>query len=157
MGKENSLTPLMLAAQTNSEESVNLMLEHNADANQVDKNNQTSLTHSILSENVSIMARLFEITTVGLQNSLERLAEAFIDWKENQSSFERIKSVIKEHINKDSHLFKIFLVRTAIFGNTTWLKFLLQECPSLIKTLDKVERIKKWSDQTISSYMLKFK
>ena len=157
MGKENSLTPLMLAAQTNSEESVNLMLEHNADANQVDKNNQTSLTHSILSENVSIMARLFEITTVGLQNSLERLAEAFIDWQENQSSFERIKSVIKEHINKDSHLFKIFLVRTAIFGNTTWLKFLLQECPSLIKTLDKVERIKKWSDQTISSYMLKFK
>ena len=147
----------MLAAQTNSEESVNLMLEHNADANQVDKNNQTSLTHSILSENVSIMARLFEITTVGLQNSLERLAEAFIDWKENQSSFERIKSVIKEHINKDSHLFKIFLVRTAIFGNTTWLKFLLQECPSLIKSLDKVERIKKWSDQTISSYMLKFK
>ena len=147
----------MLAAQTNSEESVNLMLEHNADANQVDKDNQTSLTHSILSENVSIMARLFEITTVGLQNSLERLAEAFIDWQENQSSFERIKSVIKEHINKDSHLFKIFLVRTAIFGNTTWLEFLLQECPSLIKSLDKVERIKKWSDQTISTYMLKFK
>ena len=143
MGKENSLTPLMLAAQTNSEESVNLMLEHNADANQVDKNNQTSLTHSILSENVSIMARLFEITTVGLQNSLERLAEAFIDWKENQSSFERIKSVIKEHINKDSHLFKIFLVRTAIFGNQAWLKYLIDEFPSLIKSLDKVERIKK--------------
>ena len=157
MGKENSLTPLMLAAQTNSEELVELLLNENADPNQVDKDNQSSLTHSILAENASIIARLFEKTTVSLQNSLERLAEAFIDWNENARSFERIKSVIKEHINKDSHLFKIFLVRTAIFGNTTWLEFLLQECPSLIKTLDKVERIKKWSDQTISSYMLKFK
>ena len=143
MGKENSLTPLMLAAQTNSEELVELLLNENADPNQVDKDNQSSLTHSILAENASIIARLFEITTVGLQNSLERLAEAFIDWQENQSSFERIKSVIKEHINKDSHLFKIFLVRTAIFGNTPWLKFLFEEYQSMIKSLDKVERIKK--------------
>ena len=143
MGKENSLTPLMLAAQTNSEESLELLLNENADPNQVDKDNQSSLTHSILAENASIIARLFEITTVGMQNSLERLAEAFIDWKENSSSFERIKSAIKEHINKDSHLFKIFLVRTAIFGNQAWLKYLIDEFPSLIKSLDKVERIKK--------------
>ena len=133
----------MLAAQTNSEESLELLLNENADPNQVDKDNQSSLTHSILAENASIIARLFEITTVGLQNSLERLAEAFIDWKENSSSFERIKSAIKEHINKDSHLFKIFLVRTAIFGNTPWLKFLFEEYQSMIKSLDKVERIKK--------------
>ena len=143
MGKENSLTPLMLAAQTNSEELVDLLLNENADPNQVDKENQSSLTHAILAENASIIARLFEITTVGMQNSLERLAEAFIDWKENSSSFERIKSAIKEHINKDSHLFKIFLVRTAIFGNTPWLKFLFEEYQSMIKSLDKVERIKK--------------
>ena len=143
MGKENSLTPLMLAAQTNSEESLELLLNENADPNQVDKDNQSSLTHSILAENASIIARLFEITTVGMQNSLERIAEAFIDWKENSSSFERIKSAIKEHINKDSHLFKIFLVRTAIFGNQAWLKYLIDEFPSLIKSLDKVERIKK--------------
>ena len=133
----------MLAAQTNSEELVELLLNENADPNQVDKDNQSSLTHSILAENASIIARLFEITTVGMQNSLERLAEAFIDWKENSSSFERIKSAIKEHINKDSHLFKIFLVRTAIFGNQAWLKYLIDEFPSLIKSLDKVERIKK--------------
>ena len=80
MGKENSLTPLMLAAQTNSEELVELLLNENADPNQVDKDNQSSLTHSILAENASIIARLFEKTTVSLQNSLERLAEAFIDW-----------------------------------------------------------------------------
>ena len=52
----------MLAAKTNSLESVELLLKKNAETNICDKDNFTALTYGILAGNIAIIEKLITIT-----------------------------------------------------------------------------------------------
>ena len=66
----------MLAAKTNSIESVKLLLKKNADTSICDENNFTALTYGILSGNIEIIEILIRKTNSFLDVSLMKLAES---------------------------------------------------------------------------------
>ena len=113
----------MLAAKTNSIESVKLLLKKNADTSICDENNFTALTYGILSGNIEIIEILIRKTNSFLDVSLMKLAES--KFRVNQ----KIKDLVKEILKKDADLLWTFLERASMFGNSYWLKWLLDYFP----------------------------
>ena len=109
----------MLAAKTNSKESVDLLLKKKADTSICDRDKFTALTHGILSGNIEIIEKLITRTKSYLDISLMKLAES--KFRVNQN----IKNKVKEILKKDGDLLWTFLERTSMFANSYWLKWLL--------------------------------
>ena len=132
--KNLKLTPLMLAAKTNNYEAVEELLKRGANPDVVDKDGYTALTHAILSENINIIAKLFEITKSCMKMSLKKLGEVSIDlMSSNQDSLQELKSIVKEKICEERRHFNSFLEAVTIFGNAFWLQMLMFENPKLNK------------------------
>ena len=138
MKKNEKLTPLMIAAKTNSEEALDWLLDKGADPDRVGKKGFTALTYAIVSESecASIISKLFKITFANLEISLQKLAESAIVWDNefNKASFDSLKESLYDKLEKKT--FIKFIERASFFANRIWLGWLLQ--------LEKFEQFIDW-------------
>ena len=147
MGKEEKLTPLMIAAKTNNKEFVEILLQKNADPDVVVKvfngeedENYTALIYAIEAGSYQTLPQLYLVTNTELQMSFQKLADSDFEWEKDESCFQRLKTAIKAKIENDNNLFDDFFESAAISGNRTWLKFLRLEFPHLVKKLSEETR-----------------
>ena len=133
LSKPSNLTPLMMAAKTNNTIAVEILLIKGADPNIEDEEGFTALTHAIVSENISNIAKLFKVTKRGLEKSFEKLGESSMTLYSEQCKcfLPELESEIHEIVNKNRNLFNTFLEIVAIFGNAHWLQMLLSTNPKL--------------------------
>ena len=106
------MTPLMIAAKTNSVFAIDYLLDPSilngklndkADPNKTvdgrgEESSFTVLTYAILSESLEIALKVIESTKEYLNVSLEKLAESQIDWEQNVKIFEELKQIIREAV-----------------------------------------------------------
>ena len=153
MYNKKNLTPLMLAAQTNSEESLNLLLDKKADPDMIDpdpnvadEKKSTALIFAILEGNTKLISILFKVTNKNIKLALMRLAESDIDWKSpfNQDTFEELKKILNSKINQE--IFHVFLKRARRFGNQNWLEWLLKDFNEWSQKISKKSWLKMCKD-----------
>ena len=123
---DDPLSPLMVAAKTNSPEAINLLLAHNADPDKVDSNDRTALTYAINTNSQDNVKSLIKLTSVELIRSLKALAESdlVID--------QELGECIIEKIRAENIPLKPLLQAASTFGKDDFIKLLLDNFPEAI-------------------------
>ena len=133
----------MIAAKTNNDEALDMMLKLNIDPNLADIKKYTALTCAVLSENVYSTSQLFKITEKHLDITLQKLAQSKI--KSNL-----FKDSIKSIILRKQNLFNVFINACSFYGNGYWFGWLVREFPELVLNLG-VNSIKNLIENAIMS------
>ena len=126
----SKLSPLMIAAKTNSKEAIDWLLAKAANPNYFDSKKYTALSYAILSENIEIVKKLLVITTEHLDLSLQLLANSLI--KLDQP----LRKILNKVITTSEELYLPFLINCSEFGKYDCYQMLVEDHKELFEKID---------------------
>ena len=126
----SQMSPLMVAAKTNSIEAIDLLLAKAANPNYSDSKNYTALSYAILSENIEIVKKLFKITTEHLDVSLQLLSNSLIKVDKP------LRKILNILTTTNEELYLPFLINCSEFGKFDCYQMLVEDHEELFEKID---------------------